>query len=399
MPDTDVLKVHMLGEFSLSYEGKTINDQSSRSKKLWILLEYLVTFRDKEISQNDLIELLWPDDEIANPGNTLKTLLHRARAAISELGFSGGKDLIVSRRGAYAWNTKIPLWVDADAFDECCRKASLTENMDQKLSLLLEAISLYRGDFLPKSALETWAVPIGAYYHAQYIKLVHDTLELLETAQRYDDIISVCQRAVTVDPYDESFHHEMILALAKTGNNQAAMQHYEYVTELFFNQFGVTPSGDLTSLYREIVKTENALEMDLGIIKQNLTEAVKKPGAFFCEYEFFKDIYKLNARSCARNGQVIQIALLTLLNKLGEPLEKKALSTNMERLKDCISSSLRRGDVFTRYSISQYLLMLPSASYENSEMVVNRIIRAYRRQHPRAEVSIQYKLLPLDPEF
>lgn len=395
----EVLQVHMLGEFSLTYQGKTINDQSSRSKKLWILLEYLITFREKELSQNDLIDLLWPDDEIANPANTLKTLLHRARAAIAELGFSGGKDLIVSRRGTYAWNTEIPLWVDTDAFDDACRASAASEDPAEKLRRMQEAIQLYRGDFLPKSSLEPWAVPICAYYHAQYIKIVHEALELLEQAKRYDEIISICQQAVVVDPYDEAFHHALILALANTGNHQAAMQHYDYVTELFFNQFGVTPSDALTSLYREIVKTDNALEMDLGQIKHGLAETEKADGAFYCEYEFFKDIYKLNSRSCARNGQVIQLALLTLLDHNGEPLGKKALNLNMERAKACIGSSLRRGDIYSRYSISQYLLMLPSASYENGENVVNRIVRAYRRQYPKADVSIHYKLLPLDPEF
>lgn len=395
----EILKINMLGEFSLTYNGKTISDQSNRSKKLWVLLEYLITFRDKEISQNDLVDLLWPDDEISNPINTLKTLLHRARASVAELGFSGGKDLVVARRGTYAWNTSIPLWVDADQFDTYCHEAETVSEPNHKLELLLKALDLYKGDFLPKSSLEPWAVPISTYYHSQYIKTVHDTLQLLNESKLYTDAIAVCQKAVVIDPYEESFHKELIQALVRTNSPQAALKHYEYVTELFFDQFGVTPSDELTAIYREIVRTESAVELDLGVIKTNLAEAERVPGAFFCEYEFFKDIYKLSARSCARNGQVIQIALLTVENRVGETLEKKQLKLAMNHLKDIVAVSLRRGDVFTRCSISQYLLMLPAASLENSQNVLDRIVRNFRRQYPKSSATIQHKLLPLDPEF
>ena len=46
LPDSE-LKVNMLGGFSLSYGDKVLNDDSNRSKMLWILLEYLITFRNK----------------------------------------------------------------------------------------------------------------------------------------------------------------------------------------------------------------------------------------------------------------------------------------------------------------------------------------------------------------
>ena len=54
--EKEILQVNMFGEFSLTYGGATIDDSGSRSKKLWTLLEYLLVFRDREITQNELIE-------------------------------------------------------------------------------------------------------------------------------------------------------------------------------------------------------------------------------------------------------------------------------------------------------------------------------------------------------
>lgn len=55
---TDALRVCMFGEFSLSMNGQTINDSDNRSKKIWLLLAYMIYFRSRGISQEELIELL-----------------------------------------------------------------------------------------------------------------------------------------------------------------------------------------------------------------------------------------------------------------------------------------------------------------------------------------------------
>ncbi|MDO4552022.1 MAG: BTAD domain-containing putative transcriptional regulator [Bacillota bacterium] len=390
-----VLRVNMLGEFTLAYEDKIIDDRSTRSKKLWLLLEYLITFREKEISQNDLIELLWPEDEIDNPANALKTLLFRVRSTVATLGFAGGKEIITYRRGTYALNPDIPVEIDAEEFEELLKKAEQTRG-EEKLTCLLEAADLYKGDFLPKSALEAWVVPISTYYHSRYIKSMHELLTLLEEQERYPEIISVCQRAVAIDPYDESFHYSFIKALVETGAQQRAMQHYSYVKDLFFSQFGINPSPELTALYKEVVKTSQSTELDLSIIKDSLTEE-EAGGAFFCEYEFFKSVYQLTARTVLRTGQSAYLVLLTITDSAGRQPPQKALNKHMELLKDCIADSLRKGDVFTRYSVSQYLIMLPSLSYENTEMVMGRVTRFFRHKYPKAPVQLKYSIQPLSP--
>lgn len=59
---------------------------------------------------------------------------------------------------------------------------------------------------------------------------------------------------------------------------------------------------------------------------------------------------------------------------------------------------LRRGDVFTRYSVSQFLIMLPAINYENGEMVMKRIIRNFKKDNPHSKAVLTYKLQSLVPE-
>jgi len=396
----NVLKVKMLGEFSISNEasGNMISDRNNRSRKVLTLLEYLITFRTREISQNELIELLWPDDDSDESGNTLKTLLHRTRSALGEVSGGSGKDIIICRRSTYAWNNAYETVVDAEEFEKHCHLAADQQGRD-KLYHLLEAISLYKGDFLPKTSAELWAVPIVTYYHNMYLNAVHEAIALLNDEARFDAIIEICQQAISIDPFDESLHLSMIQTLMANGMQQRAISHYTKVTELYLDKFGINPSPELTALYKDIVKASKNTEMNLNIIRDELMESEKDPGAFFCEYEFFKDIYRLQARSVVRSGGVVQIALMTVMDAQGHKLNQKQMALAMGRLRDVIGRSLRNSDIYSRFSVSQFLIMLPSASLEDSEMVMRRVSSNFRREFPHMKVLLHYTSLPMEPRI
>lgn len=396
----DLIKVNMLGEFSILNDAGdcAISDRNNRSKKVLTLLEYLITFRTREVSQTELIELLWPEGNSDEPANTLKTLLHRARAALDELGRGTGKMMVICRRGAYAWNNDRETVVDSEEFEKCCRAAAAAEGSD-RLRLLLAAADLYKGDFLPKSASELWAVPLVTYYHTLYLNTVHEAVALLTDAARFNESIALCRKAIAIDPFDEPLHLSLIQTLMESGMQQQAMTHYSQVTELYLNKFGINPSPELTALYKDIVKTSKSTEMNLGIIREELQEREDTDGAFYCEYEFFKDIYRLQARAAVRSGGVVQIALLTAMDAAGHRLTQKQMTVTMQRLKDVIIRSLRSSDVFCRFSVSQYLILLPSARLEDSEMVLHRISGNFRREYPHMNVLLHYSALPMEPSL
>lgn len=394
----DKIFVNMFGEFAIgrSLGDRTVSDRNNRSKKVLLLLEYLITFRTREISQNELIELLWPNDDSDEPANTLKTLLHRARCVLDEMGEGMGKKAIICRRGTYAWNNSFETVVDAEEFERCCRKAG-TSGGEEKLQNLIKAVGLFKGDFLPKTSTELWAVPIATYYHSMFLNATHELIGILSEASRFDDVIKVCQHAITIDPFDERLHLHMIRALISNGMQKQAMSHYTQVTELYLNKFGINPSPELTALYKDIIKSDNSTEMNINIIRDELSESERAAGAFFCEYEFFKDIYRLQARAAVRSGSVVQIALLTVMDTPGHRLNQKQMTVTMSRLKEVICSSLRNSDIFCRFSVNQYLVMLPAARLEDCEKVFQRISDNFRNIYPHMNASFHYSALPMEP--
>ncbi len=385
------LKITTLGDFSISYGNKTISETSRRSNNLWSMLEFFVAMRRKEIPHSEIIELFYDDSK--NPVSALKTQISRIRDVLGTLGYKSGKDLLKSCVGGYKWDVGNDCVIDADEFEKLCNKAfSADDNKPQQLKYITDAIMLYRGDYLPSQSGEAWSVPITAYYHNLYVRAVHLACELMYEKKMYDDLILLCKNAVLIEPYDEKIHIFLIRALSESGNSKEANVYYLYAVDLFYNKLGINPSDKFLALYDETVKNRPGAQVGFDTVMEFLSDDNENAGAFQCEYEFFKHIYKIESRASMRDGRHIYLAILTLSPDNATELSLKKQNALMEKLVYCVKYSLRNSDIFARLSLSQYIILLETPSLENAQMVMERIIKRFKKDNPKKHVTLTYAL-------
>lgn len=391
------IKVCMLGRFSISHGQLSVSDSYNRTHQLWNLLEYLIAHRKHTVSQEDLISVLWPDEGSDNPSNALKNLVYRIRTTFSTIGFPFAKEMIVFHRGSYHWNNSLDCVVDVEEFERLIAEGTAAASVENKLEKYQRALELYEGDFLPSSKCEEWVVSTGAYYHSKYFSCVFETLDLLMRRQQFDEARKIAEKAVMIDPFEENAHMFLIRALIRNDKQIKALEHYRRVTELFYRELGVKPSESLRSLYREITKSVSNVESDIDMIRDDLAEQGQLGGAYYCDYEVFRSVYQLEARAASRSGEAVFIGLLTVASQEGELPDLRLLNRAMELLLECICQSLRKGDVVSRFSPTQFVLMLPTLTYENGQMVLNRIGKRFRQEFRSKEITLHTNLLPLLP--
>ena len=390
------LQVRMLGGLSIRLNGREINDNDNRSRKIWLLMSYMIYCRTRPISQDELADLLWGDEErSSNPVNALKTMFHRVRSLLNQLDGAAGHNLIVRREGTYAWNQEIPFFLDTDQFEALCRAGTAQDDEDLRLETYLQALALYGGDFLPKLSSEPWVVPISAYFHNLYIRTVQETLPLLEGRGRLREAVDLCRRSVEVEPYNELLYQHLMQNLLTLGEQQAVISAYEEMSQLLFDSFGIMPSDETRAIYREAMRTVNDKAVSIITLREQLREPDGVSGALFCDYDFFKVLYHAEARAVARSGDAVHIGLISVTDEQNQELPKRSLDRCMENLQELIRASLRKGDIAARCSVSQYILMLPQANYENSCKVCERVIRAFSRQYPHSPATLHYSVQPL----
>ena len=389
----EILHVNMFGQFSLSCADKQISCNGNRSKLIWNILAYLLYHRGELISAEELISKVWKQEN-DNPAGAMRTAIHRARAMLSEVVEDASR-ILVSKSGGYMWNSDVAMETDTDAFD---RLVAQLESGEGDTQTYLDALELYRGKFLPMHSSDLWVMPIQTYYHNVYMSLIDAVVPLLERDGRHGEGVEICRKALEIDPLSETVCQYLMRFLLVVGDRQEVVRIYEDMSKLLLSTFGIMPDQESRALYRQALQTDkrNSIITPEEAMEQ-LNEQGTIEGALVCDYDFFRVLYQAQARSIVRTGHVIHTALLTLKPKTEKEVSEKSLALAMDNLEKLMVMVLRKGDVITRCSASQFLLMLPSANYENSGMVCRRIIAHFEKKYPHTPVCVDSYIQAMSP--
>lgn len=379
------IRISFFGTFTITYDDISISEGDNRSRKLWKLLQYIVANRERHIPQKELVELLWGDDSAGeNPMSSLKTLLHRVRNTLDQLELDESRKLILQQAGAYYWNPAIACTIDTDEFEAAAALMKKTTDPEDRLNAAMNAMVLYKGHYLGGKYNEPWAKVPCERYQAIYLECYETAIRLLADEKQFDEIIFLSEHALEIDSAQEAFYYSLIRALIEKGDYQKALETYDNVLDLFYNTYRKTPSDRLRSLYRSIVKSANSVEPDITIIQEKLCEDCVG-GPIMCEYDIFKLLYEVKKLSLKEGGQPSYLILLTVNGVGGEKLPAGIhLDRALTRLTDLMNASLKAGDVYTRYSVTQLLAI---AEMENEDALFE-FLKKIQHDFKSANLSI-----------
>ena len=391
----DELKIQMLGGFSLRLGDRELQDTDTRSKKVWVLLAYLIIHREQTVTQRTLIDLLWGDEtDSINPENALRITMHRTRTLLEQLSPELGRGMILRRRGGYQWNGGGE--VDSERFEAlCCQKS---EDPDLRLRNLMEAISLYRGDYLPRQSGEVWVVSTAAYLHNLFVSAAQEAVELLIQQGRSHEAAGVCRRCLALEPCHEGFCRELMQLLAAAGDRRGAAEVYDRLSKRLFDDFGISPSEETRAVYRAAAYSPEDRVLSIDDVMGNLRESDAPSGALQCDFDYFRILCHALSRTMERSGGAAHVVLLDVISTAEREMPRQTIDRVMGQLSQQIRLSLRRGDVFCQCSVSQFTVLLSRANFENCQMICDRILRNFRRAYPYVPIRIAYQIRPLSPD-
>lgn len=152
--------------------------------------------------------------------------------------------------------------------------------------------------------------------------------------------------------------------------------------------------------YQESVQTEvkRSMQTDIENVRFILEGRMnKEKGGYNVEYNEFKQLYAYIYRMVVRNRKHIQILLFCFEDSQGNVIEDNIqLGIAMKCLESAMIQSLRSVDVGTKYSNSQYILMLMDTDTENGKNVAGRIVEQFYALCPEKEVTVTYDIQELE---
>lgn len=365
-------EVKMLGGFVALYDGKPIEFGKRNTSKFIQLLQIILLSGEEGIGKSQLFDALYGFEEMKNQNNSLNNLIYRLRKQLLENGFPVEECIVLDSSNHYGWNFEVPVELDVFQFEKLAKRAEAAPEAEQE-ELLKEAVGLYQGELLPAISNETWVITKSLELKKQFAWCIERLGELLKEKKEYLALYDIYTKASKIYPYDE-WQGGQIDCLIFMERYQEAYRLYSDTVTLYLEEMGIIPSEEMMKKFRNLSsRVINAVE-NLDYIQKKIQETEEKAGAYFCIYPSFLDICQVILRSLERTGNTAYFMMCTIIDHKFKPVEnEKKLDEMAAILQESIRKALRRGDFFTRYSKSQFLIVLRNIRKENCNVISDRI--------------------------
>lgn len=123
---------------------------------------------------------------------------------------------------------------------------------------LAATLDLYRGDFLEgfflreASGFEEWTLLERERLRQQTLGAMHTLVEFYVSCGEYRAGLPWAQRLLELDPLRESAHRQSMILLARDGQLNAALAHYNACARLLEKELGVQPEAETQTLYQRL---------------------------------------------------------------------------------------------------------------------------------------------------
>ena len=114
--------------------------------------------------------------------------------------------------------------------------------------MLVEAMALYRGDFLGDDPYADWAFSEREYLRSMAGKNLAALAQIGLSAGRLVSAAEHLQRLAQLEPFDSHVHQMLIEVCLRRGRRTEALRHYHALRARLHRAFGEQPDFDLTSL-------------------------------------------------------------------------------------------------------------------------------------------------------
>jgi two-component SAPR family response regulator len=238
------VKLSALGPMEVFVGGRRVLDfewQSEKSKEMFLfLLRHGEPARKEEI-----LAALWPDLPRDKCNSSFHSTLYRLRRALYT-------QCVIEQTGRYVLNPRGRFWCDAVEFESRIRKAEQTQHRSARWAhSLRQAVELYRGPFAI-DFYSDWLEADRRRLEDMYLRSLARLAEYERGRGNHLEAISLYEKAVQLDPLNDSLSYRLVETYSEAGELEAAMRCYRRHAETVRDELGEEPAAALTDLYNRL---------------------------------------------------------------------------------------------------------------------------------------------------
>jgi len=239
------LRVTTLGRFAVERNGVTVPESAWPRPKAITLFKLLLSVPSRRRARDQVLDLLWPDDDPATANVGLRSVTYAVRQA---LDLPSGASALVARGHMLALADHTRIWVDADAFAASAAAALAGRDIESCRT----ALAYYGGDYLPDDLYEDWAKERREELAALRILLLLHQARLCGEGGDLAEARAALAAVLTADPLHEDAAIRQMTILAAAGDRGEALRVYEKLRAALQDELGVEPNDQATALAKRL---------------------------------------------------------------------------------------------------------------------------------------------------
>jgi DNA-binding SARP family transcriptional activator/sugar lactone lactonase YvrE len=245
------LRVFLAGRVAAERDGAAIGERQLQGRQGRLLFAYLVAAEGRQVSRDELADVLWEGTPPATWDKALGVLASKLRGA---LGANCGT--LTAKSGCYRLELPSGTWIDIVAADDAASaaEASLaTGDVEGARQAAVLAESLTQHPFLPGDDgawVEEKRRELAGVRGRALTALAAASLRSGDPAES----VRWAEHAVEVEPFRESGYRQLMEAHLAAGNGGEALRVYERCRHFLAEELGAYPSRETEALYRSLLE-------------------------------------------------------------------------------------------------------------------------------------------------
>lgn len=314
------LYVHMLGGFSMSYNGRRLGINFREHSQIALLLQTVLHHRKEGMGKDLLVQTLFGGQELKDVSHSLRNVLYLTQKKLRELGLPD-LEYFQKEKNTYYWTSEIEVVEDAEEFETAFYLAAKGPDSEKKFELMMKAARLYTGSFLRGEENVPWVLREKERLSGLFGRCMWEIGQLAPQLNRYPELYDAGRHAAEADSFS-NWEALELKALVGLDRYEEAEDLYNRTVKKYAEKFGSMSAKKVRDLEREMGNYLMFRQEDISGIQERL----KRPedttrGGFYCPFPIFQEHYRSVERIMARFGGYIFLMLCTLADKDGIPLK------------------------------------------------------------------------------
>lgn len=255
------LKIYQFGQFEVIQDGQVVSADSWPQRKTKALLKVLVSEPGRTFTQDQLVDLLFPELDFDKAAKSLYNRISELRHILEPDLSRGNHSKYVLRvgQGSYAWNKDVECWIDTQVFEHhlnLARDYEQAGRWSEAVHEFRQAIDLYQGEYLAEDRYEEWALDARQHWRSLYHQALLEMADCHAQLQQFAKAMECCQRVIDDDPVYEKAYQQQMKYAVETGDETKAVQVYQACVSALREELGIAPSSNTQALYQEIIQQQ-----------------------------------------------------------------------------------------------------------------------------------------------